>query len=176
VPPSQVPTAFSLAARNGDAALYEAFLAKRKTARTPSEFYRYQTALSAFRDPALVKRTLEMSLSAEVRSQDLPRVLFGVFANPAGRDLALEFFKANYDEIHRRTIASLGEGFGRVVGNFCDATKRDEARRFLESKNSNDRSMKLGVERANACINFKKQQSGNLDVWLKAQTQSNGGN
>jgi aminopeptidase N len=175
VPPSQVPFSFALAARQGDAALYDAFLQKRKDAKTPSEFYRYQNALANFRDPALVKRTLDLLLT-DVRSQDLPQMLSGEFANPAGRDMALEYFKANFDEIHKRTIASLGGGFGGVVSNFCDASKRDEAKQFLESKNVGGRSLKLGVERSNACINFKSQQSGKLDAWLKAQPTANGGN
>ncbi|MCU1284746.1 MAG: pepN 2 [Acidobacteriales bacterium] len=176
VPPSQVPISFAMVSRQGDAALYDAFLAKRKAAKTPSEFYRYQNALTAFRDPALVKRTLEFSLSPEVRSQDLPQVLFGEFGNPAGRDMALEFFKANYDEIQKRTIASLGGGFGGVVGSFCDPAKRDDAKQFIESKMAASRSLKLGTEAANACINFKTQQSNNLATWLKTQAQANGGN
>jgi hypothetical protein len=169
VPPSQVGFAFGLASKNGDAALYDAFLAHTKTAKTPTEFYRYLYALTDFRDPALVKRTLGMALSEQVRSQDLPGFLFDEFANPAGRDAAMEFFKENYDEIHKRTIASLGGGFGGIVGNFCDPSKRDSAKEFLEKKQASSRSLKLGVERSNACINFKKQQSDNLAQWLKAQ-------
>src|SRR5258708_38749560 len=87
VPPNQVPIAVTLTAEHGDAALYEKFLEKRKTAKTPSEFYRYQGNLSRFRDPALFKRTLEFSLTPEVRSQDLPGMIFGEFDNPAGREI-----------------------------------------------------------------------------------------
>jgi aminopeptidase N len=173
VPPSQVPVSFGLVSENGDAALYDAFIEKRAAAKTPTEFYRYQNALTNFRDVDLVKRTLALSLS-EVRSQDLPTVLFGVFDNPVGRDLALEFFKANYDEIRKRTIASLGGGFGGIVAGFCDPAKRNEAKQFLESKKASGRSMKLGVESADACINFKSQQSQNLAGWLKTQTAAGG--
>jgi aminopeptidase N/puromycin-sensitive aminopeptidase len=174
VPPSQVQVSFGLVSQNGDAALYDAFLEKRTAAKTPSEFYRYQNALTNFRNVELVKRTLAMSLSSEVRSQDLPTVLFGVFENPVGRDLALEFFKSNYEEIRKRTIASLGGGFGGIVGDFCDPAKRDDAKQFLESKSGSGRSLKLGVEGANACINFKSQQSQNLAGWLKTQSQAGG--
>src|SRR5260370_34353287 len=97
VQPSQVPFSFNLLSERGDATLYETFLAKRKAAKTPGEFYRYQGALTNFRDPALVKRTLEMSLSSEVRSQDLPGFLFVGFGNPACRDQAMELFKATFD-------------------------------------------------------------------------------
>jgi len=147
---------------------------KRKAAKTPSEFYRYQGALTNFRNLELVKRTLAMSLSPEVRSQDLPTVLFGVFGNPVGQDLALEFFKTNYEEIRKRTIASLGGGFGGIVASFCDPVKRDQAKQFLELKNAGGRSMKLGVESANACINFKSQQSQNLAGWLNTQSAAGG--
>ncbi len=174
VPPDQVPMAFTLLSTTGDAALYDKFLARRKTAKNPAEFYRYQNSLSHFRDPALVKRTLEFAMSPEVRSQDMPRLIFGEFANPVGRDLAMEFVKANYAEIKRRSISQLGGGFGGVVGEFCDAGPRDAARHFFESMNvsGEERGLKLGVEQSNACINFKARQSENLERWLKAHPGS----
>lgn len=168
VPAGQVPIAFALTAEHGDAALYDKFLEKRKTAKTPSEFYRYQGNLTAFRDPALVKRTLEFSMTNEVRSQDLTGMLFNELGNPAAREQALQFIEQHFDEIHEKLIATLGGGYGGMISAFCDASKRDAVRSFLESKHleGGERSMRLGTERANACIDFKAKQAGNLEQFL----------
>ena len=72
VPPNQVPVAFNLLSRRGDAALYDKFVARRKTAKTPAEFYRYQNSLVNFRDPALVKRTLEFAMSPRCARRTCP--------------------------------------------------------------------------------------------------------
>jgi aminopeptidase N len=171
VPAGQAPIALTLTAEHGDAALYDKYLEKRKTAKTPSEFYRYQGNLATFRDPELIRRTLEFSLTPEVRSQDLPAMIFGELGNPAGREIALKFIEDHFDEIHQKTIAQLGGGFGGLISAFCDPQKRDAVREFLQSKHleGGERSMKLGTERANACINFKQAQSERISEWLKSQ-------
>ena len=100
----------------------------------------------------------------------MPRLIFGEFGNPVGRDQAMDFLKANFAEIRRRSISQLGSGFGGVVGDYCEVAKRDAARHFFETVNTpgEQRGLKLGVEQSNACINFKAQQSKNLRKWLKS--------
>jgi aminopeptidase N/puromycin-sensitive aminopeptidase len=169
VPPDQVPVAFDLTSMHGDKALYEQFVAHRAAAKNPSEFFRYQDSLTNFRDPELIKRTLEFSLTPEVRTQDLSRMLGGEFGNPAARDQAFEFFKQHFDEIRQKTVAQLGTGFGGVISNFCDEQKMNEVSSFMESKNLQGwaRGIRQGKERANACIRFKTQQSESLQRFLK---------
>ena len=83
----------------------------------------------------------------------------------------MEFIEQHFDEIHQKTIATLGGGFGGMISAFCDPAIRDEVVAFLKSKNlqGGERSMRLGIERANACINFKQAQSERISQWLKSQ-------
>src|SRR4029077_8608624 len=49
--------ALRIVARTGDAGLYDRYMEHMKSSKTPEEYYAYFYALSAFRDPALTKRT-----------------------------------------------------------------------------------------------------------------------
>lgn len=70
VEPALLNAAVTVAARQGDVALYEKYLARSRSASDPEEHYRYLYALAAFSDPALVRRTLDYILGPEVRNQD----------------------------------------------------------------------------------------------------------
>ncbi len=104
----------AVVAATGGPEEYERFLARRIDAPTPQEQLRYLYALSDFRHPELMERTLGMALSDEVRSQNAAFLLSRAIAN---RDLgakAWSFVKANWEEANRRlppnTIIYLAEG------------------------------------------------------------------
>ena len=66
--PAVAAAAIDVVAFVGDADDYETFFARsRGSAPTPQEQDRYRYALARFRDPALMERTLEASLTDEVR-------------------------------------------------------------------------------------------------------------
>jgi len=77
-------------------------------------YYRYQdatvaaermrslAALAFAREPYLLQRTLRLSLSELVRSQDTVRLVARVANNPIGTELAWDFFRENYVEFYRR--------------------------------------------------------------------------
>jgi len=57
---------------------------------------RVARALGAIKDPALMKQVLDFSISSEVRKQDTVFVLISVGMSKDGRELAWDFFKANF--------------------------------------------------------------------------------
>ena len=82
IPPTLVRQVLQVAAADGDAALYERYVAKlAATGAQPEEYNRFLNALTAFQDPALVKRTLEYALSDAVRSQDAPTLIAGALVS-----------------------------------------------------------------------------------------------
>ena len=85
----------SILAHAGSADRYEEFVRSYRSARTPQEEQRYLYALVLFRDPGLVGRTLAMTLSGEVRTQDAPLLLRGLLVGVHSRERAWGFFKDN---------------------------------------------------------------------------------
>ena len=71
-----------LAARRGDKARFERYLRAMKRARTPQERTRFELALGAFRDPALVERALALALTDAIPTQDVVPLLGRLLGEP----------------------------------------------------------------------------------------------
>jgi puromycin-sensitive aminopeptidase len=93
--------AIAILAHVGDAARYEAFLASYRSASSPQEEQRYLQALAAFRPPELVARTLELTLSKEVRTQDAPLLLRSLLMGVHSRAAAWEFVRSRCEEMRQ---------------------------------------------------------------------------
>ena len=85
---------------------HDRFRAREKDAPTPQEKERYLYALTRFRDPALFTRTLEATLSDDIRPQDAPFVLARAeFSRDLG-PVAWRFVRDHWDEIVGRIAQS----------------------------------------------------------------------
>ncbi|MFY9559164.1 MAG: M1 family metallopeptidase [Terriglobales bacterium] len=162
-------TAFSLAARDGDSALYDRLVEKQKQAKTPEDFYVYLSALNSFNDPKLIERSLERALSPEVRSQDSVFVISEIMDHPAGGQLAWDFMKSHWGEIEK-----IGGGFAGAelvdgASTFCSAEHRDQVQEFFSTHKvaSAERGLQQSLERISYCADLKSQQGGpRLAQWL----------
>jgi puromycin-sensitive aminopeptidase len=84
--PNLASVVVGLAARDGDVALYECYLERKRGAATdPQEEQRFLLALAAFEVPELIERTLALALGNEVRSQDRTFLLAGLLGRRSSR-------------------------------------------------------------------------------------------
>lgn len=168
--------AFPIAARNGDAALYDRLSAALKTAGPPSLYYRYLTTLAEFRDPSLLNRTLQLALSPEVRSQDTPLLLAGVLDNPAGRQVAWDFIQTHWQQVTQKTSIFGGAILVRASGVFCDSQRRAQVQQFFaeHSVPEAQRSLQQSLEEIDSCIAFRSAQQPDLASWLTQHHSSAG--
>jgi hypothetical protein len=160
--------AFPLAALNGDAEFYDKVMAGLKTAKSPEEYYMYFFTLPQFTDPKLLQRTLDFSISPDVRSQDALQLVTSVLANPAGQDLAWDFIQKHWPELEK---AGGPFASAQVVGAtsvFCDAGLRNQVTDFFSAHKvaAAERTYKQSIERINACVDLKSQQGSQLASWL----------
>src|SRR4029453_14116361 len=102
VAPDGLPALIAIVAAAGADSEYEEFLQRFKSARTPQEEQRYLYALAGFRQPELIRRTLEKTTNGEVRSQDAPFLLRAVLVSVHSRGLAWEYIKANWETMARQ--------------------------------------------------------------------------
>ena len=168
--------AIPIAARNGDAALYNAIVAHFPQIKTPEEGLLYGQALCLFSDPALLTRTMMFAISPMMRSQDAPQVFGAVLANPAGREVAWKFIRDNWTEITAKLSNYSDSSVVGAAGVFCDAAKRDEVQTFFTAHKvpASDRSLKLTIEQINGCIDLREHQEPNLQAWLQHQPAGSG--
>ena len=115
VDPDVAPAVISICAHTGDEALYERFVTARKQATAPQDEQRFLRALGTFRRPELVQRTLAMTLSDEVRTQDAPYLLAQMLGSPDHGSAAWAFIRDNWatiiDRFPSNGIPRMLEGF-----------------------------------------------------------------
>jgi len=102
VDPSLAAASVAIVAAGGTAEDYGRYLEAIGSARTPQEELRYLYALPDFRDPELIQRTVEKTLTGEIRTQNAPGVLARAVANRDHGDRAWAFIKEHWDEIVSR--------------------------------------------------------------------------
>lgn len=158
----------AIAARFGDARLYDEYVAAMPRMQSPEQFYNVVNALAEFRDSQLVERTLKLAVASETRNQDAPFLIASVLATPADQAVAWPWVKAHWPEVEGKITMSTG---GTIIGatrRFCDAAGRDDVQQFFTEHRvpSAERGLRQAAERVNQCIAFRERQEGNLAAWL----------
>ena len=130
--PNLASVVVGLAARDGDAALYERYLERKRSAATdPEEEQRFLLALAAFEVPELIQRTLELALGNEVRSQDRTFLLAGLLGRRASRLAAWDFVRAHWEQLVKLMDPMLLQNLIRALGQLTFEPIATQVREFL---------------------------------------------
>jgi aminopeptidase N len=156
---------------NGDAALYDKVLAISRNSSDPSEQEDALHTLARFRDPALVKRTLDYIASGEVRNQDSWTLLVALLRHRETRDQTWDYIQRNWDKVHAQLTVSSGADVVRATGSFCTVRQRDEVVDFFATHKveSSERTLAKAVDSINDCVQLRSAQEADFHRWLAAQ-------
>ncbi len=167
----------AVAARHGDAELYNQFKAQLQNAKSPEQYYRYFYALGEFPQPALIQQTLDSTLTPEVRGQDLymlPRMM----DNPAAEDhvgLHAAALRRTEQENRRRPGRRSASSSMRPRAS---AISKRRSRCSSSSKQhpfpGTERNQKEALEgHRQLRLACGSQQQSNLAAWLKQNAPAN---
>ncbi|HVP63386.1 MAG TPA: M1 family aminopeptidase [candidate division Zixibacteria bacterium] len=175
VDPELAGKALAVTAINGDAALYEQYVAHLATAKTPQEYNAYLQSLGKFPEKELAKRTFEIILSPEVKSQNAFR-LFPLMRNYEVQPTAWELFKQNFPKLEHKVGIERASFFAEVSSVFCDPMLRDDSQKFFAERNlpGTKRTLENAKEKVNSCIQVRELQQKNLSTYLQQQQQRSG--
>ena len=152
---------------------YEAVLRVYREAELHEEKNRCLRALGCSADPDLLRRTLEFSLSDEVRGQDTPLAVAGVAVNPLGRDMAWDFLREKWAEFDRR----YGQGtfiIARIISitteDFTTLEKAGEVEAFFEAHPAPAaaRTVRQSLERIRSNALWLERDGEAIAKWLDA--------
>jgi len=130
--PNLVSIVVALAARDGDAALYERYLERKRAAATdPEEEQRFLIALSAFEVPNLIERTLHLAISGDVRAQDRTFLLGSLLGRRVTRAAAWEFVHGRWDALAKLMDPMLLQNLIRALGQLTYEPVATRVRDFL---------------------------------------------
>ena len=171
VDPTLGQTAVSIAARNGDAALYDALQHVAETSTNPEFQDGALRLLARFEDPALLERSLDYALSNKVRNQDAA-IQFAIALNgDKNRDMVWHYVQSHWDKMQALFTPELGSELVGSTGAFCSATDRDDVKQFFSTHTvpAANVALRHAIERINGCIELRSLQEPNLKSWLATQ-------
>ena len=170
--PTLAGVAVNLAAKEGDAALYERYFKTYLETKVPEESRTFMEALARFEKPELRARSLDLVLSPDIRNQDTARFLGGIGNSSGAQEVTWKFVQDKYKDIlarlpkdnHGALLPAAGAGF-------CDEKLRDEFEKFAASVDTvlRPRAMALTRERIGNCLELKKLQGVELAQFLAKQ-------
>lgn len=164
VSPDLAPALITVLAHTGDERRFNEFLKAFKDAATPQEEDRYMYSLAAFRDAALLQKTLEKTLNGEVRTQNAPYLVRSVMTNTAGRDVAWSFMKENWATILKlfpdNSITRMCEGITTLVTEELLA----DARKFFTEHEvkTGQKIINQHLEKLAVAVALKKRETNTL--------------
>jgi aminopeptidase N/puromycin-sensitive aminopeptidase len=162
--------ALSVAAANGDAALYDQFAAAMEHAHSAEEYYHFLFALTTFRRPELARRTLALIDQGKIRQQDYTGVFSALLAESPAREIAWDYLKAHWDSLAEKVASFGGRGAVSALAGFCSVEMRDDIKQFFTDHRAPgaERALQQSLERISSCIEFKQLQGGNMQKFLQA--------
>ncbi len=164
-----LPAVIAIVGHGGDATRYEEFLGRFRAAATPQEEQRFLQGLAGFRDPALVRRTLDLALGPAVRSQDAPLLLRSLLVGVHSRELAWEFVKQHWPAVTRKLPGLTG------LRRMCEgitglATRELEAdvRAFFGAQPValGGKTLEQYLEQLHVAVRFRERETGALAAYL----------
>ncbi len=159
----------TIVAHTGDETDYDNFVARFKAARTPQEEQRYLRALAEFRPPDLVRRTLDLSLGGDVRTQDGPFLVRDLLMGVHSREIAWAFVKDRWDEMERRYPSQ--SGLRRLCEGLTGLTTPEleaDAQRFFASRTVSfgGKTLEQYLERLRVAVLFGERETPHLREYL----------
>ena len=173
--PDLAEKALAIAAGNGDAALYDKYVAHLATAKTPQEYNAYLQSLGMFPDKELARRTFDIILGPEVKGQNVFS-LYSLMVNYEVQPTAWELFKQNFPRLEKKVGIETASSFAQMSSVFCDPNLRDDSQRFFAEKNlpGTKRILQNAREQVNSCIQVRELQQKNLSNYLQQHQQRSG--
>ena len=161
--------ALTVAAENGDVALYEQFTQGMANARSTEDYYHFLFALTSFRQPELAQRTLALIDQGKIRQQDYVRLFPALLADSPVREIAWDYLKAHWDSLAEKVTSFGGSGAVSALAGFCSIDKHDEIKQFFTDHRAPgaERALQQSLQRITSCVEFKHMQGENMQKFLQ---------
>lgn len=161
---------YSIVAANGSEKEWKLFEKLYKKEVFHEEKDRYARALTSFKNKNLLLKTLNFAISKEVRDQDAPFIIVGVWQNSYGKEVTWKFIKSNWKIIMKK----FGEGghfLSRVLSPLGIHTKEKDLKDIKNffTKNiapGSTRTLEQSYERIESNIAWLKDDKKSIKDWL----------
>ncbi|AKF83978.1 peptidase M1 [Myxococcus fulvus 124B02] len=171
--PNLLDAAVSMAARSGDAELFDIFLQRMPGEPDPATQRRYLMALTAFEEPALAERARALFFSDTVKTQDVASFATGLLANRTGRESWWAQMRKQWKDVVARTGGApmLVRRIVESLGMLHTREHLDAVRTLLKEQPVNDAQQATAqtLERLSQDVELRERCGPEVSAWLKRQ-------
>jgi alanyl aminopeptidase len=168
-----IDAVLSVAAANGDSALFDQLYQQAKKAPERRERIRLLGALGEFREPSKSSASLQLVLSDEFDPRDSIVILYRASRHTETRATAYEFVKQHFEELVTRLPRDAGASLPNIGLLFCDEEHRTDMERFFNGRSTKytggPRDLANALERVHLCAALRNAQESSLAAFLKRQ-------
>jgi puromycin-sensitive aminopeptidase len=167
--PNLAEPVVALAARVGDANLYDRYREVAASARTPQEQRRFLLNLAAFRTRAEVSRTLDALLTPEIPTQDVAFLLVRLFGNPKGREETWRFLRRRWAALRKRIPPLMLARLVDATPALRTARHAREVREFFRAHPLPEaaRALRQALERFRLNAELRRRTAAGVLRWLE---------
>ena len=165
--------AVAIAARAGNASLFENLKAAFPAEPDPATKRRYLMALTAFEDPALTAQARSLLLEGGVPMQDVAGYVHGLLANREAREASWRLLQERWADVLGRTGGApmLVRRVVEALGNLHTRAQLEEVRAFLAQHPVPEAQQAVAqtLERLSQDVALRERLVPEVAAWLKAK-------
>jgi len=170
-------TALAIAARNGDADLFDKLQKVYETSTDPEIQIGALRLLAVFENPDLVERALDYAISSKVRNQDAAIQLAIQLESDESRDQAWKYIQAHWRQVEGQLTTNSGSILVGSTSAFCSNSGREDVQNFFSTHKvaASGQSLKHAIERIDGCVELRSLQEPHLKSWLVSRQRTSSG-
>ncbi|KAK4152423.1 peptidase family M1-domain-containing protein [Chaetomidium leptoderma] len=163
---------FSMALKYGGKEEYDAVLNFYRTSTSSDERNTALRCLGRAKDPQLIKRTLDLLFSGEVKDQDIYMPTAGLRSHPEGIDALYTWMTENWEELVKKlppALSMLGNMVTIFTSSFTQKEQLAQVEKFFAGKSTNgfNQSLAQSLDSVRSKISWIERDRAEVSAWLK---------
>ncbi|KAF1998041.1 hypothetical protein P154DRAFT_536680 [Amniculicola lignicola CBS 123094] len=163
---------YAIALANGGKEEYDAILDHARHAKTSDERNTALRSLGRAKDPELIQRTLALSLSDDVKSQDIYLPISALRSHPEGIRALWAWVKENWTELEKRlppSLSMLSSVVSITTSSFTHKDQMKDIEEFFSKKSTKgfDKALAQSYDAITAKAGWIERDSEDVKAWLK---------
>lgn len=129
--------------------------------------------LGRAKDPELIKRTLDLLFSGEIKDQDIYMPTAGLRSHPEGIEALFTWMTDNWDELVKKlpsALSMLGTMVTIFTSSFTKKEQLEKVEKFFSDKSTNgfNQSLAQSLDAIRSKISWLERDRADVAGWLKA--------
>jgi len=172
---------YAIVLRNGGEEEYNTILNEYHTAQDADERTTALRSLGRVKDEKLIKRTLGLPLSDEVKGQDFYLPIAGLRNDGAGIQALYDWMKENWTAIEKKCppgLTMLSSIVQICTSGFTSEEQLKDVRAYFDGKSTKgfDRALEQSSDSVRAKAGWLKRDRSDVEQWLQANEYLGKGN